>query len=65
MLVMPILSEGKKESHNNGRCPEFLVINRKELHLFANQMPSQSLNFWYQFFKQENTATSPFVIFHT
>ena len=63
MEVMLILSEGKRESHNNGQCLEFLVINRKQLNLFANQMPSQSPKIWHQFFKQESTASSPFVIF--
>jgi hypothetical protein len=63
MEVMPILSEGKKESRNNGQCLGFLVINRKHLHLFANQMPSQSPNILYQFFKHESRASSPFCDF--
>jgi hypothetical protein len=65
MEVMPILSEGKKESRNNSQCLGFLVINRKHLHRFANQMPSQSSNIWHQFFKHESRASAPFVIFHT
>jgi hypothetical protein len=59
---MPILSEGKEESHDNGQCLEFPVRNRKQLHRLANQKPSQWLNFWYQFFKHERTASFPFVI---